>query len=172
MALHEESIVIDASTVGFIEYVGEDLMLDDLLKGGVTASNATVCMQHNLSEAMGELARYHDWAEKKKDMTLIVKTSEDIVKAKKEGKTALIPHIENGGVIGNAEFLLHDMEDADDETLSKVQIIVSESKRIARITRSLRAVDQPVVEDYLPGGRKMLRIDPDPEAESSPVQRL
>ncbi|MFA9437794.1 MAG: hypothetical protein ACEROO_11900 [Candidatus Bathyarchaeota archaeon] len=87
MALHEESIVIDASTVGFIEYVGEDLMLDDLLKGGVTASNATVCMQHNLSEAMGELARYHDWAEKKKVMTLIVKTSEDIVKAKKEGKT-------------------------------------------------------------------------------------
>ena len=75
-------------------------------------------------------------------------------------------------IIGNAEFLLHDMEDADDETLSKVQIIVSESKRIARITRSLRAVDQPVVEDYLPGGRKMLRIDPDPEAESSPVQRL
>ena len=75
-------------------------------------------------------------------------------------------------IIGNAEFLLHDLEDADDETLSKVQIIVSESKRIARITRSLRAVDQPVVEDYLPGGRKMLRIDPDPEAESSPVQRL
>ena len=75
-------------------------------------------------------------------------------------------------IIGNAEFLLHDMEDADDETLSKVQIIVSESKRIARITRSLRAVDQPAVEDYLPGGRKMLRIDPDPEAESSPVQRL
>ena len=75
-------------------------------------------------------------------------------------------------IIGNAEFLLHDLEDADDETLSKVQTIVSESKRIARITRSLRAVDQPVVEDYLPGGRKMLRIDPDPEAESSPVQRL
>jgi hypothetical protein len=51
LALHKESIVIDASTFGFIEYVGEDLMLDDLLMGGVTASNATVCMQHNLSEA-------------------------------------------------------------------------------------------------------------------------
>jgi membrane dipeptidase len=90
MALHKESIVIDASTVGFIEHVGEDIMLDDLLKGYVTASNATVCMQHNLSEAMGELARYHDWADKKQDKVLIVKTSEDIIKAKKEGKTGII----------------------------------------------------------------------------------
>jgi membrane dipeptidase len=90
LALHKESIVIDASTVGFIEHVGEDLMLDDLLKGGVTASNATVCMQHNLSEAMGELAKYHDWAEKKKDKTLIIKTAEDIVNAKKKGKTGII----------------------------------------------------------------------------------
>ncbi len=90
MALHKESIVIDASIVGFIEHVGEDMMLDDLLKGGITASNATVCMQHNLSEAMGELTRYHDWAEKKHDKVLIVKTSEDIVKAKREGKTGII----------------------------------------------------------------------------------
>ncbi|MBC8463328.1 membrane dipeptidase [Candidatus Bathyarchaeota archaeon] len=90
MALHKESIVIDASTVGFIEHVGEDMMLDDLLKGGITASNATVCMQHNLSEAMGELSHYHDWADKKQDKVLIVKTSEDILKAKKEGKTGII----------------------------------------------------------------------------------
>jgi membrane dipeptidase len=90
LALHKGSIVIDASTVGFIEHVGEDLMLDDLIKGGVTASNATVCMQHNLSEAMGELAKYHDWAEKKQDKAIIVKTSEDILKAKKEGKTGTI----------------------------------------------------------------------------------
>ena len=106
MALHEESIVIDASTVGFIEYVGEDLMLDDLLKGGVTASNVTVCMQYNLSEAMGELARYHDWAEKKKDMTLIVKTSEDIVKAKKDGKTGVILGPQNSQFLeGKTRFL-------------------------------------------------------------------
>jgi len=50
--LHEESIVIDASIVPFINYVGEDIWLDDVLKGGVTASNATVCMQKNISEAL------------------------------------------------------------------------------------------------------------------------
>lgn len=90
LALHKESIVIDASTVGFIEGVGEDMMLDDLLKGGVTASNATVCMQHNMGEALAELAHYNDWTEKKQEKTLLIKTSEDILKAKKEGKTGII----------------------------------------------------------------------------------
>jgi membrane dipeptidase len=89
-ALHRESIVIDASIVAFIDYVGEDLMLDDMVKGGVTASNATVCMQRTLSEAMREVAEVHEWAEKKKDKTLIVRKAADIEKAKKEGKSALI----------------------------------------------------------------------------------
>ena len=84
-ALHKESIVIDSSIVAFIENVGEDLMLEDLKKGGVTACNATVCMQRNLNEAMAEVANYHSWAERKKDKTLIIRTSEDIIKTKKEG---------------------------------------------------------------------------------------
>ncbi|MBN2290594.1 MAG: GAF domain-containing protein [Candidatus Glassbacteria bacterium] len=71
-------------------------------------------------------------------------------------------------IIGNAEFLLHDLNGADAETLRKVETIVSESKRIARITRALRRVDRPVSEDYLPGGRKMLRIDLEQEPELTP----
>ncbi len=89
-ALHKDNVVIDTSIVAFIEGVGEDMMLEDLLKGGVTASNATVCMQRTLSEAMAEVAEYHTWAEKKKAKTLIIRTAEDIIKAKKEGKTAII----------------------------------------------------------------------------------
>jgi len=89
-ALHKESIVIDSSIVAFIQSVGEDIMLDDMIKGGVTVSNATVCQQRTLSEAMTEVAGYLDWAEKKKEKTAIIKTAEDIVKAKKEGKAALI----------------------------------------------------------------------------------
>ena len=89
-ALHRESIVIDASIVAFIEGVGEDLMLEDMAKGGVTASNATVCMQRTLGEAMREVAEVNEWAEKKKDKTLIVRKATDIEKAKKDGKSALI----------------------------------------------------------------------------------
>ena len=90
LALHEESIVIDSSTVAFIHSVGEDMMLDDMLKGGVTASNATVCMQRTLSEAMSEVAGYHDWAEKRKEKTVIVRSAEDIKKAKREGRHGII----------------------------------------------------------------------------------
>src|SRR4030042_3752023 len=89
-ALHRESIVIDASIVAFIDYVGEYLMREDMAKGGVTASNATVCMQRTLSEAMREVAEVHEWVEKKKDKTLIIRKAADIEKAKKEGKTGLI----------------------------------------------------------------------------------
>jgi membrane dipeptidase len=90
LALYKESIVIDASIVPFIHYVGEDIWLEDSLKGGVTASNGTVCQQRTFGEALRELTEYHEWAEKKKDKALIVKTSEDILKAKKEGKHGLI----------------------------------------------------------------------------------
>ena len=50
--LHRESIVIDASIVAFIDYVGEDLMLEDMAKGGVTASNATVIRHASLAIAI------------------------------------------------------------------------------------------------------------------------
>lgn len=90
LALHRESIVIDASIVPFIHYVGEDIWIDDVLKGGVTAANATVCMQRTLGEALRELAQYHAWAEKKKDKALIVQKASDIEKAKKEGRHGII----------------------------------------------------------------------------------
>ncbi|MCW4050143.1 MAG: dipeptidase [Candidatus Bathyarchaeota archaeon] len=90
MTLYKEAIVIDASIVPFIHYVGEDIWLEDSLKGGVTASNGTVCMQHNFGEALRDLTEYNEWAEKKKDKALIVRSTEDIHKVKKEGKHGLI----------------------------------------------------------------------------------
>ncbi|MEA2062571.1 MAG: GAF domain-containing protein [Gemmatimonadota bacterium] len=62
-------------------------------------------------------------------------------------------------IIGNAEFLLRDLDDAAPEILNKIGNIVSESKRIARITRALRRVERPVIEEYLPGGDKMLSLE-------------
>ena len=61
LVLHNESFVIDASLVAFLEGVGEDIWIDDVLKGGVTAGNATVCMGRSFSGALRELAQYHDW---------------------------------------------------------------------------------------------------------------
>jgi membrane dipeptidase len=106
MALHRESVVIDSSIVAFINYVGEDVWLDDVLKGGVTATNATVCMGRSFGGALQELSGYHAWAEQKKDKALIVGKASDIEKAKKEGRHGLIFGPQNSSFLeGNLRFL-------------------------------------------------------------------
>jgi len=72
-------------------------------------------------------------------------------------------------IIGNAELLLKDLADSDKKVRKKVEHIVAESKRIAQITRSLRKIDKPVSEDYLPGGAKMLRLKREKTPEKSKV---
>jgi len=90
LALHKEAIVIDASLVGYTDYVGEDLWVDDLLGGGITASNVTVCMGTQLGEALRELKTYHSWAKRSDDKALIATSTADIMRAKREGKHAVI----------------------------------------------------------------------------------
>jgi len=106
LALHRASIVIDASIVPFIHYVGEDIWIDDVLRGGVTATNATVCMQRTLSEAMRELSEYHDWIEKHGEKALLVRKASDIERAKREGKHGVIFGPQNSSFLeGNTRFL-------------------------------------------------------------------
>ena len=43
--LHNESAIVDASLVGYMDYVVEDILVNDLLNGEITTSETTVCMQ-------------------------------------------------------------------------------------------------------------------------------
>jgi len=90
LALHRESIVIDSSIVAVIDYVAENMWLEDVLKGGLTASNLTVCMQRRFSQALAELMEYNHWAQRNSDRVLVVRKAEDIERAKREGKHGLI----------------------------------------------------------------------------------
>ena len=106
MALHKESYVVDASLVAYLDYVGEDIWVDDMIRGGLTASNATVAMQNSLTEALNELNQYHSWLEKTKDKALIVRKAEDIKKAKREGKHGVIFGPQDSSFLeGNLNFL-------------------------------------------------------------------
>ena len=106
LAIHRESIVIDASIVPFINYVGEDMWIDDVLRGGITAGNATVCMQRSFADAMREIIEYNDWAEKKHDKALLVRKASDIERAKREGKHGIIFGPQDSSFIErNLEFL-------------------------------------------------------------------
>ena len=106
LALHRESFVIDSSLVAYIDFVGEDIWVDDMLKGGVTASNATVCMGDRLGGALKELMSYHDYVERRSEKTLIVEKASDIERAKKEGKHGIIFGPQDSNFLeGNVRFL-------------------------------------------------------------------
>lgn len=128
LALHRESIVLDASIVPFIDPIGEDIWISDVLEGGVTATNATVCMQSNLSEAMRELTSYHDWVELNRSKALIVRKASDVEKAKKEGKHGIIFGPQNSSFLErNVRFL----DTAWDMGVRIIQISYSERNEAA-----------------------------------------
>jgi membrane dipeptidase len=89
-ALHDESIVIDSSIVAVIDYVAENMWLDDVQRGGVTATNLTVCMQRSFTEALKELIEHNRWAERNSDRATVVTKAADIPRAKKQGKHGII----------------------------------------------------------------------------------
>jgi len=106
LALHRESIVIDSSIVSVIDYVAENMWLEDVLKGGLTASNLTVCMQRSFSEALTEIMKHNKWAEKNKDRVLVVRKAEDIERAKKEKKHGIFYGPQDSMFLeGNVDFL-------------------------------------------------------------------
>lgn len=128
LALHKESIIIDASIVPFIDPIGEDIWINDVLRGGVTATNATVCMQRNLSEAMRELASYHDWVEQHASQVLIVREAADIERAKRGGKHGVILGPQNSSFLeGNIRFL----DTAREMGIRIIQISYSERNEAA-----------------------------------------
>jgi membrane dipeptidase len=88
--LHKESIVIDSSIVSVIDYVAENMWLDDVMRGGLTASNLTVGMQRRFAEALAEIIEHNHWAKKNNEKVLVVKKASHIEKAKKEGKHGII----------------------------------------------------------------------------------
>lgn len=89
-ALHEESIVIDSSIVSVIHYVTENMWLEDVMKGGITATNLTVGMQRRFSEALQEIIKHNNWAKQNKDKVIPVRKARDIERAKNEGKHGII----------------------------------------------------------------------------------
>ena len=90
LALHRDSVVIDSSVVAVIDYVAENMWLDDVLKGGLTATNLTVCMQRSFTEAFKELMEYNRWAEKNSGRVIVVRKAADIEGAKREGKHGIM----------------------------------------------------------------------------------
>jgi signal transduction histidine kinase len=62
-------------------------------------------------------------------------------------------------ISGNAQFLEMSMEGYPDEMKGRVKAILEETERISQVTRKLREIKNPVVEDYTSSGEQMINLD-------------
>jgi len=62
-------------------------------------------------------------------------------------------------ISGNAQFLEMSLSEATPETQERVKAIIEETERISRVTRKLREIKNPVVEDYTSSGEQMINLD-------------
>lgn len=62
-------------------------------------------------------------------------------------------------ISGNAQFLEMSMDGYPDELRERVRAIIEETERISRVTRKLREIRNPIVEDYTSSGEQMINLD-------------
>lgn len=84
--LHESAIVID----GLIISNFDRAIFEDMRRGGLTAANCTCSIWENFRGSMDNLARWKRHFRDNADLITQVYTTEDIARAKREGKTGII----------------------------------------------------------------------------------
>jgi membrane dipeptidase len=91
--LHASSIVIDglqAQAPGW-----EREYLEDMRAGGVTAVNATLSIWEGTRETLNHAAAWHRRARENSDIVMLARSTDDILQAKRDDKTAIIMGFQN-----------------------------------------------------------------------------
>ena len=83
--LHASAIVIDGLEISN----WSRSVFEDMRRGGLTAVNCTCVVWEGFREAMDRVAQWKRWFAENDDLILQVHTTEDIRRAKKEGKTGI-----------------------------------------------------------------------------------
>ncbi|NLG16727.1 MAG: HAMP domain-containing protein [Fibrobacter sp.] len=93
-------------------------------------------------------------------------TQEELIKSKRLAAigevVASVNHEINNPLMiisGNAQFLEMLMEKYPAELRERIHTIIEETERISRVTRKLREIKNPVVEDYTSSGEQMINLD-------------
>ncbi|MDD5674602.1 MAG: histidine kinase dimerization/phospho-acceptor domain-containing protein [Chitinivibrionales bacterium] len=102
-------------------------------------------------------------------------TQEELVRSKRLAAigevVASVNHEINNPLMiisGNAQFLEMSMENFPDELKDRVKAILEETERISAVTRKLREIKNPVVEDYTSSGEQMINLDKSSLNENNP----
>lgn len=89
--LHSEAVIVDSLNAS----VMSDEYFKRLQKGGVTATNYTIAMMHNMSETVKRILDMQDLIAGENKTVVLGTTAEDIIRAKREGKTAILLGFQN-----------------------------------------------------------------------------
>lgn len=102
MSLHDEIVVFDGLIVSKF---GRDIF-EDMRRGGITAANCTCSVWENFTETMRNMAQWKKWFAEHQDLILEVRTTEDIRRAKAEGRTGIVLGWQNtSGIEDRIEYL-------------------------------------------------------------------
>ena len=91
LALYRDAIVIDATCP--VHYLKDHL--HEWIEGRVTCCVATVATNHSAREAIGLIATWYRELHQRRDQLLLATKAEDIRRAKREGKLALVFQFQN-----------------------------------------------------------------------------
>jgi len=89
--LHNDAIVID----GLICAKWERALFEDMAKGGLTAANCTVSFWENFEGTVRNIVEMNNLIEESSDLLMKVRTTEDIYRAKQQGKTGVMMGFQN-----------------------------------------------------------------------------
>jgi membrane dipeptidase len=89
--LHDEMIVFD----GLIVSNWGRSVFEDMRAGGLTGANCTCCVWENFAGTMANIAKWKSWIDENDDLLLQAYTTEDIRRAKREQRTAIVLGFQN-----------------------------------------------------------------------------
>lgn len=90
-AMHDEIIVVDGLVIA---NWSRDLF-EDMRRGGLTAASCTVSVWEGFQATMNNLVEFNSFFRDNADLIMPVKTTEDILEAKRQGKTGIILSFQN-----------------------------------------------------------------------------
>lgn len=89
--LHEASIILD----GLVIAKWDRALFEDMAKGGLTAANCTVSVWEGFQDTVNNIAEFNTFFQEHSDLIRPVRTTQDIHKAKQEGRTGIILGFQN-----------------------------------------------------------------------------
>jgi membrane dipeptidase len=84
--VHREAVVVDGLIVANF---GREVF-EDMRRGGLTAANCTCSVWEDFRDSMRNVARWKRWFTEHADLITQVRTTEDIARAKREGRVGII----------------------------------------------------------------------------------